>query len=230
VNGFSKATIGGVVAAAIVGGIGAGTASAAPAASTPAAHAAATTATTAATAAPAATTAQRLRVFADSLPILSTGQFGPSVMGLQIWLHDHGYPELEGTGYFGAETAKDVAAYRHRAGLPSLGRVDRGTWRHIITQPNQLPMNFSNPQLTPGAAIPVGPRRDSFLFMTDALAGSTDWFVTSPVYTRYGGASVNSVKKFQSRVGISATGIFGASTTAAFTRTLAVAGTLASCD
>lgn len=168
-------------------------------------------------------TSPAVHTYADSLPFITYGDNGSAVMGLQLYLREHGYPYLTGTGNYGANTRKAVEDFKGKHGRVRNADVGTKTWEQIITSRYQVPVRFPNPQTAPGERL-SGDR--GFWLSELAITRTYDlpWFNTAHTDGVYDGALVQSVKTFQHRVGLNPSGIFGARTTGKLTTVVSIAG------
>lgn len=165
------------------------------------------------------------QAFAVSLPALREGASGTYVLAVQGALDWNG-GDLQGTGYFGANTLAAVQAYQGRHHINPSGLVGFKTWVSLMESNGVTPPKpLANPQVSPGQRWPAGSVGWNAKSAVAALSESFDW-ATQPsgddsVYNR---SYVASVKSFQSRVGINPSGIYGARTACALALVEALRG------
>lgn len=162
---------------------------------------------------------------AAAQPQVRPGQFGVSVLALQLALYRLDYP-LVGTGFYGPKTLAAVKDFQRQHGITDSGVVGSRTW-HALVGP--LPHSSSGlgfidtsvrPQLYPGVRAPEALNR-----LANALMRIPP-FQESPSAASgvYDATWQELVKSFQRRAGIKASGIVGPKTWDALYRSLAVSG------
>ena len=158
---------------------------------------------------PPAVTAGESAVPTTVPPSIRRGQRGTHVLVLQTALRREGH-RIEGTGYFGSQTQNAVKRYQRAHRLKADGVVGRRTWQALGLYSI---VGMPTPTLKPGDRR-TGREQAyddvlgtllhlSIYYPTWADPGPMTWEADG----RYSGSAVTTVKEFQRRVGLPATGV-----------------------
>jgi len=158
--------------------------------------------------------------------VLRVGSVGTDVQELQFYLSNLAlfYPTIGNVtigGRFGTGTQNAVRAFQRTFGLTQDGAVGEITWNEIVTAYKAILDNVDVPRESPvlreypGTLIRTGSRGSDVLYIQQLLNEIGEVFgLITPLTEdgRFGNATANAVRSFQSIFGLSSDGIVGRAT------------------
>jgi peptidoglycan hydrolase-like protein with peptidoglycan-binding domain len=167
---------------------------------------------------------KRSDALAASLPQVKPGAKGQHVLALQLALRKEGYTYLRGTGTYAGETLRAVKDFQRKNGINASGIVGSKTW-HVLVGKKLTAQTGGAPGSVEIFSLQPGERNQDKVFalrnMLMRIHPYTDDFDDLDVYSP---ELQKSVRDFQKRAGIKASGIVGPKTITAMDEVIAVAG------
>lgn len=170
---------------------------------------------------------QRSDQLAASLPQVSPGDTGPTVLALQISLRFEGYSYLNGTGVYSGNTLSAVQDFQRKNGINPSGIVGSKTW-HALVGKKSVSLTGNGTRQAPGFGIQPGEVNHDKIDALFEVIQRVHPYYDSPLPQEgdtYGPRTQALVKDFQRRAGINPSGIVGPQTWAALYRVVSVSGT-----
>ncbi len=130
-------------------------------------------------------------------PTLRYGNRGPSVFYAQYLLKAYGYG-LVADGVYGRNTRQAIQSFQSDVGIEADGITGAVTWRYLTKNLSRYP------------TLRRGSRGGYVTFMQQILTSLL--YPLGTVDGRFGGATANAVREFQTENGLTADGIVGANT------------------
>ena len=153
----------------------------------------------------------------------TNSQMRQHIYELQTYLYaismfNNNIPQIIPSGIYDSETAAAVRTFQREYGLPATGNTDPATWNKIVNvyraDLNSAPVPY---HVYPSASYVVrrgdnGPIVYILQTMLDNIGKSYDNAPCVDICGNYDNATVDAVKAFQRRVGLSQTGVVNSAT------------------